>query len=314
MALVNLTCASCDANEPCASCRSIAKALRAAGHSITQSSRYDALRAATVGTYGFEACILPIAPHERAIVDAARQVLDRARVALLVEPGGGSQMSIPSEFTVIESSDWRQRPFPTNWIAAPKSPRFGDDSTAESDETRLLGGLAIPADQLEPASRRLKGITARIRRDISAAGFPEGPRLDLLAALEDEIAWSKMSGSCFGLVLVVAPGKSSAPRDSERALAALKESICATARASDIISQGSDSLLVILAEAALEQTDVVAGRIKKAVRKAVRAAAGDELIAPALRHVRLGTSVYPTHGTTRAALLARATASAEPVL
>lgn len=309
MATVNLTCTACSADEPCERCRAIAGALRAAGHSITQSSRYDALRAATVGTYGFEACVLPIARHERAIVDAASALLRRARVALVVEPGALSKETVPTDFAIIETADWRTHTFPTEWIAGRASL-----AAADPEETRSFEEPSVPPSDVDSARRRLKSIARRVQADLGVAGFPHDARLDLLAALEDEIAWAKMSGACFGLALIHAAGKrgGAAAPDVEPELAFLRERISAVVRFGDIISQGSDCLLVIIAEATMDQAGVATSRIKKAVRKAAKDAANDEAL-PALKRITLGISVYPTHGTTRAALLARATAAAEPI-
>ncbi|MDQ6767546.1 MAG: hypothetical protein M3Z41_07025 [Candidatus Eremiobacteraeota bacterium] len=309
MASVNLTCPACDPADPCQRCRSIARALRAAGHSITQSSRYDALRAATVGAYGFDACVLPIANDERAIVDGAAVVLSRARVALVLEPGALAQLFIPKDFVVVESVDWQHHPFPTQWVsnvvAAP-----------QADDTRVFEELSVPpATDVDAARRRLKGVARRAQRDVAAAGFPGEGRLDLLATLEDEIAWAKMSGSCFGLVLVHVRRKAGSTKaeHSERSLAVVRQHIEPVVRSSDVISQGSDSLLVIVGEAALDQTDTATSRIKKAIRKALKTAEDEKRMAQEVGRVTLGTAVYPTHGTTRAALLARATASGSTV-
>jgi GGDEF domain-containing protein len=126
-----------------------------------------------------------------------------------------------------------------------------------------------------------------------------------------------MSGSCFGLVLVIAKAKKGDdPQRAERALSALKNCIERTARASDTVAQGTDSLMLVLGEAALDQTEAAARRVKKALRRMRKGVAGkdarrNERSAQAFRQIQLGVSVYPTHGTTRAALLARATAAAE---
>jgi GGDEF domain-containing protein len=310
MASVNLTCTVCSAAAPCDRCAAVAKALRAAGHSITQSSRYDALRAAAVGTYGFDACVLPVARHEPAVIDAASALFGRTRVALVVEPGAPGPGELPEAFTVIEAADWHGLAFPTDWIASTVA------TTPETDDdTRVLAELSVPATDVDLARRRLKGVARRVQRELGAAGFPEDAKLDLLATLEDEIAWAKMSGVCFGLVLVhVAKkdGPSQAAR-VDRLLGSLRRQVSGVVRASDIVTQGSDSVAVIVAEAAADQTAVATSRIKKAVRRAFKDAAVRGEASSAVGRVTLGTAVYPTHGTTRAALLARAAAAATQV-
>jgi GGDEF domain-containing protein len=309
MASVNLTCTTCTSHDSCARCRSIVRALRAAGHVVTQSSRYDALRAATVGTYGFDACVLPVARHEHSIVDAAGALLNRVRVALVVDRGAFTKASLPTNFEVIEEHDWHRNGFPVDWIAAAE-PRDGD-----IEETRTFEELSVPPADLDSARRRLKLVARKAQREIGAAGFPES-RLDLLATLEDEISWAKMSGTSFGIVLVHIARKKNgrAPSASpDDALSFLRQRIAPFVRAGDVIAQGSDSLLVIIAEAALEQITVAAGRIRKAMRRWLKVATKEKAHSAPLGRITLGAAVFPVHGTTRAALLARATASAQPI-
>ncbi len=305
MASVNLTCTSCTADSPCDRCRSIARALRAAGHAITQSSRYDALRAATVGSYGFDACVLPVARHESAVIDAAAALLARTRVALVVEPGMHAEIALPN-VNVIEAADWQRLAFPTSWI---------EDAVAaapDPDETRTFEELSVPEGDVDLSRRRLKTVVRRVQRELGATGFPEDARLDLLATLEDEIAWAKMSGMCFGLVLVHVARTDAASKTAgmDRLLGVLRRHVQRAVRASDIVTHGTDSVAVIVGEAALDQTAVATSRIKKAVRRAIKEAAGPAGPASAKGRVTLGVAVYPTHGTTRAALLARAAATA----
>jgi GGDEF domain-containing protein len=315
MATVNLTCTTCVADDMCERCRVIGAALRASGHAITRSTRYDALRAATVGSYGFEACVLPVARHERAIVDAASMLLNRARVALVAEPGTLAEIVLPGGgFALIEAADWRSHGFPTDWLTSGAVPAAPD-----RDETRSIDTMDVPPADVEAARRRLKRVATSIQRDLGVAGFPHDARLDLMAALEDEIAWAKMSGACFGLVLLHVSGSATSAStggsqgQAERDLALLKEHIAAAMRASDLIAQGSDSLAVIVAEAAMEETLLVTSRIKKAVRKALKESAVSKAQQGDPRRISVGIAVYPTHGTARAALLARATAAAEPL-
>lgn len=310
MASVNLTCTTCTSLNPCARCRSILRALRAAGHVITQSSRYDALRAATVGTYGFDACVLPVGRHEHSVVDAAGALLSRVRVALVIEPGSFTKTSLPNNFEVIEEDDWPRNGFPADWISATESP------PRDLEETRTFEELSVPPTDLDSARRRLKLVARQAQREIGAAGFPEDVRLDLLAALEDEIAWAKMSGSGFGLVLVHIARKRNGralTATPDEALSFFRARIIPVVRTGDAIAQGTDSLLVIIAEATPDEMSVAAGRIKKAVRRSLKDAAKEKWLFGSLGRITLGEAAYPIHGTTRAALLARATASAEPI-
>jgi GGDEF domain-containing protein len=311
MATVNLTCTTCIADEMCERCRAISVALRANGHAITRSTRYEALRAATVGSYGFEACVLPVAGHERAIVDAASMLLGRARVALVSEPGALAEMTLPGGFALIEAADWRSQGFPTDWLTS-----TNPATAADREETRSIGAVDVPPADVEAARRRLKRVATSIQRDLGVAGFPHDARLDLMAALEDEIAWAKMSGACFGLVLVhasISANRAAPEGQTERDLALLREHVAQAVRSGDLIAQGSDSLAVIVTEAALDETLVATSRIKKALRKAIKESAMASAHQRGARRVSVGIAIYPTHGTTRAALLARATAAAEPL-
>ena len=310
MASVNLTCTTCTSLNPCARCRSIARALRAAGHVVTQSSRYDALRAAALGSYGFDACVVPVARHEHSVVDAAGALLSRARVALVAEPGAFTRASLPNNFAVIEEHDWPRNGFPVDWISAT------DSSSRDVEDTQTFEELSVPPTDLDSARRRLKLVARQAQREIGAAGFPDEAKLDLLAALEDEIAWAKMSGTGFGIVLVhIAKRKTGrAPTASlDQVLSFLRQRIAPVVRAGDALAQGTDSILVIVAEAAPDQMAVAASRIRKAVRKWLKDASKEKALSASLGRITLGAAAFPTHGTTRAALLARATASAEAI-
>ena len=310
MASVNLTCTTCTSLEPCGRCRSIARALRAAGNVVTQSSRYDALRAAAVGTYGFDACVLPVARHEHSIVDAAGALLSRVRVALVVEPGAFTQTSLPNNFQIVEEHNWSGNGFPVDWIATAKP------SQHDVEDTRTFEELSVPPTDIDSARRRLKLVARQAQREIGAAGFPDEPRLDLLATLEDEIAWAKMSGTSFGIVLVhIARKKNGHPSSAnpDDVLSFFRQRIAPLVRAGDVVAQGTDSLLVVVAEATPEQIAVAASRIKKAMRRWLKDAAKEKALSASLGRITLGAAAFPTHGTTRAALLARATASAEHV-
>ena len=339
MASVNITCAACNPRTPCEQCRAIERALRDAGHAITQTTRYDALRAAAVGAYGFDACVIPVAAEERAVVDAAQALLTRSRVALVVPSGAHAAVQAPSGFVVIEAQDFRNHAFPTAWIASGDAPARA--SASAPGAVGLSGELEIPPLEIPPldipppggptlgldldldaARSRLRHVARGALSEIAATGFPADARLDLLAALEDEIAWAKMSGTGFGMVLVhwaadrararsaarVRPrSPAAAKRDSERVVGALRERIRACVRTGDVVAQSTDSVMALFAEAALEQTSVAVARIKKTLRKTLKELGG-ETGDGAL--ITIGSAVYPIHGTTRAALLARATASA----
>ena len=310
MASVNLTCTTCTSLNPCARCRSITRTLRTAGHTITQSTRYDALRAAAVGTYGFDACVLPVARGERSVIDAAGALLRSVRVALVVEPGSCATASLPNNFALIEEREWPRNGFPLEWITANEPPE------RDIEDTQTLEELLVPPSDLDSARRRLKLVARRAQREIGAAGFPEETRLDLLATLEDEIAWAKMSGTSFGIVLIHVARKKNgraAAASLDEVLSFFRQRLGTVVRAGDAIAQGTDSVLVILAEATPDEMAVAAGRIKKAVRTTLKDATKNKTLSASLGRITLGAAAFPAHGTTRAALLARATASADSI-
>lgn len=310
MASVNLTSVDCSPNRPCASCRAIERALKAAGHTVTQTSRYDALRAAIVGRYNFDACVLPIGKHERAVFDAAGSLLGRTRVGIVTESGTFATQPLPRGFQFIEPADWQSQPFPTDWINAPRNGEVPD----EADSTRVEPALQIPPGDVGTARRRLKALATRAQRELAVAGFAE-ERLDPLAALEDELAWAAASASGFGLVLAIVPAKANqAAAHLERALGALREIARVAVRSDDAVAQGRESLLFILPDATEDDVDAVATRIIHRIRRAVKDSKTEKGVARVLRAVTIGTSTYPAHGASRETLLARATAAAKPVL
>ncbi len=312
MASVNLTCVDCAPARPCLSCRAISRALRAAGHVVTQTSRYDALRAAMVGRYGFDACVLPVGDQERSVVDASASLLAKTRVGLVAHAGVLDSADIPSGFTVIPALDWQHHAFPTEWISAPRATPA--PPTAEDDSTRLVRTPAETFEHAGVAKRRLKSLAARAQRELGSAGFSDD-RLDPLAALEDEIAWAAASASGFGLVLAIVPAKSHGqPAGIERTLSGLREIAKTVVRTSDAIAQGRESLLLIVSEAREPDIAAVATRFAHRIRRAVKDTKTEKQLARAFRHVTIGVSAYPAHGLSRETLLARATAAAKPVM
>ncbi len=268
-----------------------------------------------MGGYGFEACVLPLGSHERSILDAAFALLVKTRVALVVEPGGLSGTAVPEGFTVIAAADWQAQPFPTDWIDKVRSSNRTQAELENGVEaTHAIPESAIPVEQFGSARRRLKSLAARAQRNLGEAGFGKDLRLDSMAMLEDEISWASASASGFGLVLVIVRAKTaSATSSTERSLDSLREYVGGVVRSSDAITQGSDSLLVIVPEADEKQTSLVASRIGNRIRRALKSSKSDKVLMRACRHATVGIATYPVHGLTREMLLARATASAKPV-
>ncbi|HXW52251.1 MAG TPA: hypothetical protein VEJ41_09700 [Candidatus Acidoferrales bacterium] len=276
----------------------------------TLTSRYDALRAATVGRYGFDACVLPLRKQERAVLDAAEALLPKTRVGLVVEADTFDAARLPRGFALIPTADWSTHPFPTDWIA--REPAPASEVADASDSTAIAPVLAPGAVDLGVAKRRLKSLAARAQRELGLAGFVD-ERLDPLAALEDEIAWASASASGFGILLAIVPTKAqAAPAALERTLGALRDLVKKVVRDSDAIAQGRESILVIVPEAREDDIAAVAARLAHRVRRTLKDPKVEKSLARALRHVTIGASAYPAHGLTRETLLARATAAAQP--
>jgi hypothetical protein len=272
---------------------------------VTPSSRYDALRAATVGAYGFDACVLAVLHNEPSIIDAAAALLARIRVGLITNPAFIGNRTLPSSFCVIDAALIGHAPFPTDWITR---------VPAALVDPHITQHVEIPAAMhadAHTAQRRLKGLARRAQRELGAVGFPGEPRLDLLAALEDEIAWASASDTGFGIVLIHVGHRDNAPpAEIEKVLNHFETCLRGVVRSADTIAQGTDSLMALITEATPEGTSLVANRAKKAVRAAQKDAGRDKRLARFFDRITLGFAAYPSHGTTRASLLARATAAA----
>ena len=305
MASVNLTCATCGARSLCERCRSIARDVRAAGHSVTTTSRYDALRAATIGAYGFDACILTVTREEPSIIDAATALLTRIRVGLVADRSTTAGRSLPQSFSVIDAALIGKTPFPTEWIvAAPAS--IGDEE--------LTRRVVLPRQEQADATRaqrRLKTLARRAQRELGAVGFSGEPRLDLVAMLEDEIAWAAASDTTFGILLLHVEHRDRAtPMEMEDVLRHFGSSLRRFLRSGDAIAQSTDTLMAVITEATPDGMTRVVKRVRKMLRAAQKEPSQEKDLAVLFEHVTLGTASFPLHGTTRVALLARATAAA----
>jgi hypothetical protein len=261
-----------------------------------------------LGSYGFDACILPLERHEEAVVDAVALVLAKTNVAVIVEPGPAAQSAARKEFRVIPPANWQTHPFPTDWIAQQSVRTVGD--TADSQTTTVAVAPLLPPGRLASARRRLQTLAAHAQKELGTAGFGD-ERLDSVALLEDELAWATASSGGFGLVLIILAAKSpGSPLKVEQALAALREVVRQIVRANDAIGQGSDSLLVVLPEVNEKQTALVAQRIGNRLRRAAKDPKTGK-VSQLLQRAIVGTATYPVNGLTRETLLARAIASAK---
>ncbi|HLW12133.1 MAG TPA: hypothetical protein VKU81_05490 [Casimicrobiaceae bacterium] len=301
---VNVTCHLCDGRQLCDACRSAARTLGAAGHRVEHSTRYDALRAAASGTYGFDACIVPVTERDRAIADAASILFAGKRLAIVLDSGCPPPDGLPPHVTLLTRERYSTGTFDVAWLregqtAAPRDATGGDDETSGALDT---SGAA--ADRAH-ATRRLKGVADRTRNEIARAALPVMPRLDMLAVLEDEIAWAHASGIGFGIVLAHLPGLTAAED--------VGAAIAGAVRAADVIAGRGDDFLVVVAEAGPDGVRLAADRIASAVGSIPASKVPKPRRARGFAAWSVGCASYPKDGSTRDALLARVTATLAPM-
>ena len=313
---VNITCSTCDGRDLCASCRTAARAFAAAGHRVEHSSRYAALRAAAAGAYGFDACVVPVSPDERTIVDAAAALLGDRRLAFVADDPD-SVGPAASGITVIRRDAFDAGAFDVGWLSKP--PAVAAHARVDEPETVAMPRAQLDvADDRRNATRRLKRVADASRTVLATAGLQASPRLDLLAVLDDEIAWARASDGAFALCLVHLPGLSAArpgdsPADADRRIADAGRVIAAAVRSSDVISGRGDDFVVVLAGADAVGAQLAAARVIAAVAAStLRPRSKTKTRARGFAAWGVGHAGFPADGTTRESLLARATATLEP--
>jgi GGDEF domain-containing protein len=307
---VNVTCTDCDGAPPCGACAAAARAIAAAGFTVHHSSRYAALRAAASGTYGFDACIVPIGKGERAVADAAAIVLALKRVALVLDDGAARPDGIPAHFTIVEKSAYEHGSLPTGWLTDTEPIRTMDDTA-----TRSIGKpLSIASDDQLRATRRVKTL-ANVQRERVAAIDGAPASLDMMAMLSDEVGWARASGLGFGLVLFHLGGLAeraaggNADSVTHVAIAALRSS----ARRGDVIAYKNDDFVVLLPEADAAGAVIAARRAAGTLAAGVPGLPAPPRKAKGLGAWSAGVAACPADGYSREALIARATADLRPL-
>ena len=272
---VNVTCLACDGVRPCADCRALGRSIAAAGHRVFRSSRYAALRAATDGTYGFTACVVPVENGEQHIVDAVVALLPDARVALATDDSAGFAPLPPYIYPFSRADYLAGRP-PSEWLRSLKSraPRPSGKSAGRD----LAERSAAPSELVARATRRLRALPAT-HADASA---------DAIVLLLDELAWYRASG--IGFAVLLATGAGMKPEH-------IKTAMTASLRAGDSVGVQQGQCLGILPATNLRQAKRIAVRAVAAATKRLRAAR-DAL--------RCGIAVCPDDGSDADALLAAA--------
>lgn len=174
-------------------------------------------------------------------------------------------------------------------------------------------------DDRRHATRRLKRVADLSRDAIANAGLSAPPRLDLLAVLDDEIAWARASDTAFGVCLVHLPGLSAphageSTADVERRIGQASKMISQAVRSSDVISGRGDDFVVVLADAEAAGTVLAAKRVAETIASStLRPKSKPKARSRGFAAWGVGCAVFPKDGTTRESLLARATATLRPI-
>ena len=311
---VNITCSTCDGRNLCDSCRTAARAFEAAGHRVEHSTRYAALRAAAAGAYGFDACVVPVSSDERSIFDAAVSLLGDRRLAIVADDSARSTFQSVPGVTMIPRRAFNSGTFALDWFS--KTPAIESATQTGEPATVAMPRVAVESvdDRLQ-ATRRLKRVADLSRDVIATAGLEATPRLDLLAVLDDEIAWAKTSETAFGVCLVHLPGLSAArpgePAGSgELRIADAAKVIRGAIRSSDVISGRGDDFVVVLADADTTGAGLAAVRIASGIAGSrLRPHSKGKARARGFAAWGVGCAAFPKDGTTRESLLARATST-----
>src|SRR5450755_992865 len=310
---VNVTCTACEGTPPCGACVAAAQSIAAAGYTVHHSSRYAALRAAATGTYGFDACIVPIAAGERAVADAVGIVLAAKRVALVIDDNSPQPTGLPAHFAVVERHAYVLGALPLAWLTGRGPAAAVDDSpsrTADSLPERSS------EDRLR-ATRRVKTL-AVLQRERVAAIDQTPAALDLMSVLDDEVTWARASGLGFGIVLVHLGGLNehvahNDPAAGEAARGAAFAILRGASRRGDAIAQNNDDFLILLADGDAEGAAIAARRIAGALAAGAPALPERPRRAKGLAAWGVGVAACPADGLSREVLIARATAELHPI-
>jgi hypothetical protein len=277
------------------------------------SSRYAALRAAAAASYGFDACIVALAGPEQSVVDAAAILFFGKRLAVVVDDGAAHDaVAVPDFAARIPRKDFSEGRFTLEWLTAQPgtlSPRLHDTGAT----ARLPIGFA--ETDRRRAAQRAKRVAGKARTALATAGLAFAPPLDLIALLEDEVAWAAASDDGFAALLLHLPASGRVPSSdagaAEQRVAANVALAQSAVRSTDAVGARGVDLLIVLAGANRDGAAIAAARVARAfagsapprkTRRTSRSAAWS-----------LGSAVYPDDGVSSEAILARVTASLQPI-
>lgn len=277
---VNVACLACDGTRPCAQCRAVGKALAGAGHRVHRSSRYAALRAAADGTYGFSACVMPLAPGERSVADAIVTLLPDARVAIATDDATVLPERLPGGFVSFSRADFFAGRLPPAWLdALANGAPVQRDVVPERNSVVPERSSGIRTDHVRSdATRRLRAIAIAQR----------STELDARALLDDELAWYRASGIAFAVV------------DMRFAEAPVlpKQAVMEALRAGDSIALADGGFVVVLPGADALLAQQICTRVIKGLHRGQRDRKA--------RRASVGIAVCPDDGDDGATLLAKA--------
>ena len=274
------------------------------------------MRAAASGTYGFDACIVPVGAGERALADAAVALFSGRRLSIVADDPSMIGAQATAVASIVPRSAYATGNIDFAWLtrAVPSPPPHAEHTTVAMPRPDTE---AVVANH-DVAVRRLKHVVDEARTSVAKADLPELPTLDLFSVLEDEIAWARASDGAFAIVLVHLHGVSAASGDAgaaERRLHDARDTIAKAVRGSDVMAGRGDDFLVVLSGADAAGARHAAGRIAK---KLAAAALRDKTKTKRKRARgvgawSVGVAAYPADGASRDVLLARATAACKPI-
>jgi GGDEF domain-containing protein len=307
---VNVTCTTCDGTPPCAACAAAAHSISVAGFSVHHSSRYAALRAATVGSYGFDACIVPVGAGERAVADSAAILLAAKRVTLVLDDGATRPPGLPTHFATVERRAYESGALPIGWLTDRGPLKITEDTATRS----LVAPPPTASDDALRATRRVTTL-AHVQRERIATVDAGPAALDMMAVIEDEVGWARASGLGFGLVLLHLGGLTdrAGTGDIETAIANVVIALRVVARRGDAVAGKNDDFVVLLPEADAAGAANVAHRVARSIVAGANGLPARPRRAKGLAAWSAGIAACPADGYSREALIARATAELRPL-
>ena len=253
---------------------------------------------------------MPVLASERAVIDAAAYLFSGKRLALVVD-GSMVNGDPPPGVAIVPAAAFAAGAFDLGWLDAPLLPM--PSAPPDEETARFTGPGARSEVDIAVASRRVKRAADAARVSLATDGLAIPPRLDLIAVIEDEIAWARASGTGFGIVLAHSQGVAT-QRTKDGAAAAdarVREAVAllaSAARSSDTVAGSGDEFVIVLPEAGLDGAREVARRVARAALRAQLHGAKRQRAGKG-GGWRIASASFPQDGATRDALLAKATAS-----